>query len=164
MIFNLSFWDFWKFWGFSKSKRFLQNFLDGFWRFDLKNFIHCISWALQLYFHAFRYVLYMFSAYVLVGLDWAEPMMQLSLHVTCSCIPMHAFFLFNIFWYIWTTWDFSDCLFLPFSLLFMLVCFYGTQTQIYSVLEPSSFRGIHFFRSYSLTCLVLWWEGQIGPF
>ena len=33
---------------------------------------------------------------VLVGLDWAEPMMQLTLHVTCSCIPMHTFFLFTI--------------------------------------------------------------------
>ena len=33
---------------------------------------------------------------VLVGLDWAEPMMQFLLHVTCSCI-FHAFVrLFNI--------------------------------------------------------------------
>ena len=35
--------------------------------------------------------------YVLVGLDWAEPIMQFPLHVTCSCIPMHTYFLFNIF-------------------------------------------------------------------
>ena len=34
---------------------------------------------------------------VLVGLDWAEPMKQLHLHVTCSCIPMHTFFLFIVF-------------------------------------------------------------------
>ena len=54
--------------------------------------------------------------YVLIGLDWAEPMMQFSLHVTCSCIPMHTFFLFTIFWYIWIAWDFSDCFFLPLSL------------------------------------------------
>ena len=34
--------------------------------------------------------------YVLVGLDWAEPMMQFTLHVTCSCI-FHAYVLhFNI--------------------------------------------------------------------
>ena len=26
---------------------------------------------------------------VLVGLDWAEPMMLFTLHVTCSCIFMH---------------------------------------------------------------------------
>ena len=53
---------------------------------------------------------------VLVGLDWAKPMMQFPLHITCSCIPMHMFFLFTIFWYIWIAWDFSNCLFLPLSL------------------------------------------------
>ena len=40
------FWDFCKIWGFSKSKRFLCNFWDGFWRFTLKNFMHCIPCAL----------------------------------------------------------------------------------------------------------------------
>jgi len=34
---------------------------------------------------------------VLEGLDWAEHMMRLPLHVICSCIPMHTFFLFTIF-------------------------------------------------------------------
>ena len=43
----------------------------------------------------------MLSGFVLVGLDWADPMMQFSLHVTCLCIPMHMYSLFNIFWYIW---------------------------------------------------------------
>ena len=38
---------------------------------------------------------------MLVGLDWAKPMMLFILHVTCLCIPMHTFFLFNISWYIW---------------------------------------------------------------
>ena len=33
---------------------------------------------------------------MLVGLDWAEPMMFLSLHVTCSCI-FHAYILSFIF-------------------------------------------------------------------
>ena len=33
---------------------------------------------------------------VLVELDWAKLMMQLPLHVKCSCIPMHMFFLFTI--------------------------------------------------------------------
>ena len=28
---------------------------------------------------------------VLVGLDWAEPMMLLLLHITCSCIFMHTY-------------------------------------------------------------------------
>ena len=31
--------------------------------------------------------------YVLVGLDWAEPVMQFIFHVTCSCIP-HAYVLY----------------------------------------------------------------------
>ena len=34
---------------------------------------------------------------VLVELDWAKLMMQLPLHVTCSRILMHTFFLFTIF-------------------------------------------------------------------
>ena len=40
---------------------------------------------------------------VLVGLDWPEPMMLFILHVTCSCIPMHTFFPFNIFFDIFLT-------------------------------------------------------------
>ena len=46
ILWNLSFWDFCKIWGFSKSKRFLSNFWDEFWRFTLKNFMHCIPCAL----------------------------------------------------------------------------------------------------------------------
>ena len=34
----------------------------------------------------FRCVFTMLKSCVLVGLDWAEPMMFLLLHVTCSCI------------------------------------------------------------------------------
>ena len=48
--------------------------------------------------------------YVLVGLDWAEPMMQFTLHVTCSCI-FHAYVLhFNILAIFEMFWSFSDCL------------------------------------------------------
>ena len=32
----------------------------------------------------------MLKSYVLVGLDWAEPMMFLLLHITCSCL-FHAY-------------------------------------------------------------------------
>ena len=39
----------------------------------------------------FRYVLYMLSCCVLVGLDWAKPMMYLHLHVICSCIHTFIF-------------------------------------------------------------------------
>ena len=51
-------------------------------------------------FKYYRCVLYLLQCCVLVGLDWAEPMLQLYLHVTCSCIPMHTYHLFYIFWYI----------------------------------------------------------------
>ena len=58
---------------------------------------------------------------MLVGLDWAEPMMQFLLHVTCSYIPIHTYSLFNTFCYILAAWDFSDCFFLPLSLSFVCV-------------------------------------------
>ena len=38
----------------------------------------------------FRYVFTLLQWCVLVGLDWVEPMMFLSLHITCSCI-FHAY-------------------------------------------------------------------------
>ena len=42
-------------------------------------------------FHAFRCVFTLLLCCVLVGLFWAEPMMHLNLHVTCSCIFMHTY-------------------------------------------------------------------------
>ena len=36
------------------------------------------------------------STCVLVGLDWAKPMLFLLLHITCSCIFMHTSFTFYI--------------------------------------------------------------------
>ena len=59
---------------------------------------------------------------VLVGLDWAEPMMLLLLHITCSCIFMHTFFTFSILLYTELYWDFSNCLFLLLSLLLLVSC------------------------------------------
>ena len=47
----------------------------------------------------FRCVLYMLSYCMLVGLDWAEPMMFLNLHVICSCIFVHTYLHFLIFLY-----------------------------------------------------------------
>ena len=58
---------------------------------------------------------------VLVGLDWTEPMMQFLLHVTCSCISMHTYSIFNILAIFEMCWDFSDCLSLSLSFLFTLV-------------------------------------------
>ena len=59
---------------------------------------------------------------VLIGLDWAKPMMHFVLHVTCSCIS-HAYVLsFHIFDIFDVAWDFSDCSSLLFPLnLFTLV-------------------------------------------
>ena len=42
-------------------------------------------------------VLYMLNGCVLLGLDWAEPIMFLKLHVTWSCIFIHAYLLFLSF-------------------------------------------------------------------
>ena len=64
----------------------------------------------------FRCVLYMLSRCVLLGLDWAKPMMYLSLHVTCSCIFMHMYIL--IYCYCWSFFLLSLCL----SLFLALVC------------------------------------------
>ena len=59
--------------------------------------------------------------YVLVGLDWAEPMMQFLLHITCSCIPHAYILLFNILVIFELLWNFSDCLSFSPLLLFTLV-------------------------------------------
>ena len=72
--------------------------------------------------------------------------MQLPLHVTCSCIRSFYSLYFDIVLLLGT---FLIVSFSPLSLLFALVCFYGTQKQIYSIPEPSSFQGIHFFWSYT---------------
>ena len=60
---------------------------------------------------------------MLVGLDWAEPMMSFcfACHMLMhfSCIRT----LFSYIWYIWTAWDFSDCssLLLPLNLFTLVV-------------------------------------------
>ena len=63
------------------------------------------------------------SVCVLIGLDWAKPMMQpyvLSQHVTCSCIS-HTYLLF--FHILNIAQDFSDCLFfLSLSFCLCLLC------------------------------------------
>jgi len=48
----------------------------------------------------FRCVIIMSNCCVLVGLDWAESIMFLSLHVTCSCIFMHTYLQFFILFFI----------------------------------------------------------------
>ena len=69
-----------------------------------------------------RCVFTLLQTCVLVGLDWAEPMMFLLLHITCSCIFMHTYDTFSIFLYVELFWDSSNCLFLPLSLLLSFSC------------------------------------------
>ena len=53
---------------------------------------------------------------MLVGLDWAESMMHLYLHVTCSCIFMHMYLQVSLFVILYLVWRFSDYLSLSPSL------------------------------------------------
>ena len=59
---------------------------------------------------------------VLVGLDWAEPMMQFLLHVTCSCIS-HAYVLYFSIYLIYLNCfgAFLIVSFFPLFILFTLV-------------------------------------------
>ena len=60
---------------------------------------------------------------VLIGLDWAEPMMHFFLHVACSCISYTCVLLFNILDIFEPAWDFSNCLlFLPLSVGLRKTC------------------------------------------
>ena len=79
--------------------------------------LHNIS--IITYYHAFKCVQ---IDCVLVGLDWAEPMMQFLLHVTCSCIS-HAYVLdFSIYLlYLKCIGAFLILSFFPLSILFTLV-------------------------------------------
>ena len=73
---------------------------------------------------------------VLIGLDWAEPMMQFLLHVTCSCISHAYVLLFNIFVIFEFVWDFSDCHSFSPSLLFMLVVSMTPKHKFTPALNP----------------------------
>ena len=66
---------------------------------------------------------------VLIGLDWAEPMMHFLLRVTCSCISHAYVFLFNILDIFETAWEFFDCHSFSPSLLFTLVVFMAPKRK-----------------------------------
>ena len=70
-------------------------------------------------FMHYRCVLYMLFCCVLLGLDWVDPTMFLSLHVTYSCI----YTFISLYSYILIVWCFSTCLSfsLSISLFFQLV-------------------------------------------
>ena len=77
----------------------------------------------NLYYHAFRCVK---IDCVLLGLDWAKPMMQFLLHITCSCIPHAYVSLFNILVIFELLWVFSNCLSFSLSLSVYVSRVYGT--------------------------------------
>ena len=66
----------------------------------------------------YRCVFIMLKAYVLVELDWVEPMIFLLLHVIYSCI--HTFN--SLYFVIDLCWYFSVCLSLSLSLSMRLAC------------------------------------------
>ena len=51
-------------------------------------------------FHAFRFVCYMLEPCVLVGLDWAKPMMFFCCTSYDHALFMHMYLSFPSFWYI----------------------------------------------------------------
>ena len=71
-------------------------------------------------FHAFRCVFTLLQYCVLVGLDWAKPIMYLSLHVTCSCIFMHTYLQFLYILIYYCCWYFSNCLSLFLALVYSI--------------------------------------------
>ena len=99
---------------------------------------------------------------VLVDLDWAEPMMLFILHVTCSCIPMHMFFPFNIFFDIfWTVLElfWLSSLSLPLSVYVSLLLWHPNINLLH--LGTLFIPGHPLCWQYSFLCPVPWWEGQI---
>ena len=106
--------------------KFWWNFWDGFCVNDPK--CSCIASHLHynyIFMH-YRCVLYMLNCCVLLGLDWAKPMMLLMLHVTCSCI-FHAYVPSSLFWY-WYCWCFSVYFFL--SLFLSLVALWHLNESL----------------------------------
>ena len=79
--------------------------------------MHCITFAFSQCFMHYRCVISLLEPCVLVGLDWAEPMMFLLLHVTCSCI-FHAYVPFFSFFLTFLLIGTFLLIFLSFSLSF----------------------------------------------
>ena len=137
-FFYLTFGFVLKIWGFPKLLAFSQNFWVGFCENVFKS--SCI--ASHLHYNNVSCILDVCllccNDCVLLGLDWAEPMMFLSLHVTCSCIFMHTYLQFVMFFYIVLLVLFWFFLSLPLSLS-CISLHYGTQMQIHSIPKPASF-------------------------
>ena len=88
---------------------------------------------------------------VLVGLDWAEPMMQFLLHVTRSCIP-HAYILFlNILDIFEFFGAFLIVYFFSLSILFTLVMSMAPKHKSTPARNPLHFNASSSFDSAPLS-------------
>ena len=79
-------------------------------------------------FHAFRCVFTLLQCCMLVGLGWAEPMMYLYLHVTCSCISCICTFKFLYLLYC-VVGTFLIVSLSPFISLSCISCFMATKRK-----------------------------------
>ena len=77
------------------------------------------------------------SVCVLIGLDWAKPMMQFVLHVTCSCIS-HAYVLYFSMYllYLKCFGAFLIVSFFPLSILFTLVMYMAPKRKYILAWNP----------------------------
>ena len=93
----------------------------------------------------FRCVFTLLQYCVLVGLNWAEPMMYFNLHVTCSCI-FHAYVpsILYILIYCFVGVFLIVSLSLSLSLFLALVCFMAPKSK-----STSSQNLLHFGASTS---------------
>ena len=112
---DLTFGVCWKIWGFSKLKRFLQNFGMGFVYLILKH--HALHhMCITTMFHAFSFVftLLQWLCVVRFGLGWAHDVFKFACHMF-----MHTYLQVSIFLYILSCWCFSNCLSLSLYLSFL---------------------------------------------
>ena len=93
--------------------------------------MRCITCAFLTMFMHFRCVITMLKCSVLVGWDWAEPMIFLLLHVTCSCI-LHAYvpILFLSHWYL-IVWCFFVCVCLSLSFFRLVALWHLNENPLY---------------------------------
>ena len=120
-------------------------------------FMHCITFVFSQCFIHYRCMFTMLKSCVLVGLDWAKPMMYLLLHVTCSCI-FHAYVPFISFLLILTVFGTFLRLSLSLSLslsLFQLVCSWHLKRASLLRLETLFVLGHHFLPMLILPALML---------
>jgi len=115
--FDLTFGIFDKLGGFQNFGGFCELFGMGFCSDDFKSSCIALHLHLNYIFMHFRCVLYMLNCCVLLGLDWAEPMTLFMLHIICSCIFMHTYLQFFIFFILICLVLFCVCLSLPLSFL-----------------------------------------------